>query len=157
MERADIMSMEDVFEIRNLLYSYCWLIDSGDFDGVCELLKDADISYGGRLTYSRDPAGYMTTLDPIRRYKDGTTKTVHMCIDPIIEVADDGLTASAKSYTVVLQGITKKFKPQIIWIDRKFDTFVKEDGKWKFRTRNFVTRAEGDTSFHLDLSAYGKK
>lgn len=58
---------------------------------------------------------------------------------------------------MVLQGITKKFKPQIIWIDRKFDTFVKEDGKWKFRTRNFVTRAEGDTSFHLDLSAYGKK
>ena len=151
------MAIEDVFEIRNLLYSYCWLIDSGDFEGVCQLLKDADISYGGKLTYSRDPEGYMQTLKPIVRYKDGTTKTVHMCIDPIIEVAEDGLTATAKSYTVVLQGITKKFPPQIIWIDRKFDTFVKEEGKWKFHTRNFVTRAEGDTSHHLDLSVFGKK
>lgn len=148
------MALEDVFEIRNLLYSYCWLIDSGDFDGVCELFKDADISYGGKLAYSRDPEGYMQTLKPIKKYKDGTPKTAHMCIDPIIEVAGDGLSATAKSYTVVLQGIARKFPPQIIWIDRKFDTFVKENGKWKFRSRNFVTRAQGNTSFHLDLSAY---
>lgn len=150
------MAMEDIYEIQKLLYSYCWLIDSGDFDGVCELLKDADISYGGKLTYSRDPEGYMTTLKPVKRYKDGTPKTAHMCIDPIIEVAEDGMTATARSYTVVVQGITRKLKPQIIWIDRKFDTFVKEDGEWKFRTRNFVTRAEGDTSFHLDSSMFGK-
>lgn len=148
--------MQDVYEIQKLLYSYCWLIDNGDFDGVCELLKDADISYSGKLTYSRNPKGYMQTLKPIVRYEDGTTKTTHMCIDPIIDVAEDGLTATAKSYTVVLQGITGKFQPQIIWIDRKFDTFVKEDGKWKFRSRDFVTRAEGDTSCHLDLSIYKK-
>lgn len=148
------MALEDVFEIRNLLYSYCWLVDSGDFEGLGELFQDADISYGGKLTYSRDPEAYIQSLTPIKRYKDGTPKTVHMCIDPIIEVTEDGLTATAKSYTVVLQGITKKFPPQIIWIDRKFDTFIKESGKWKFRTRNFVTRAQGDTSFHMDLSAY---
>lgn len=148
------MALEDILEIRNLLYSYCWLIDSGDFEGVCELFKDADIFYGGKLTYSRDPEGYMQTLKPIKKYKDGTPKTAHMCIDPIIEVAEDGLTATAKSYTVVAQGVTKKFPPQIIWIDRKFDSFIKENGKWKFRSRNFVTRAQGDTSFHLDLSAF---
>lgn len=94
------MFMQDVHEIRNLLYEYCWRIDSGDFDGVCELLKDADILYGGKLTYHKDPKGYMMTLKPICRYEDGTTKTCHMCIDPIIEVAPDGLTATAKSYTV---------------------------------------------------------
>ncbi len=151
------MALEDVFEIRNLLYSYCWLIDSGDFEGVAELLKDADISYSGKLTYPRGSGTYIQSLRPIKRYKDGTTKTVHMCIDPIIEVAEDGCTATAKSYTVVLQGITKKFPPQIIWIDRKFDTFVKENGKWKFSSWNFVTRAQGDTAFHLDLSAYNNR
>jgi len=149
--------MQDVHEIRNLLYEYCWRIDSGDFDGVCELLKDADISYSGKLTYSKDPKGYMMTLKPIVRYEDGTTKTCHMCIDPIIEVAEDGLTATAKSYTVVLQGITKEMPPQIIWIDRKFDTLEKVDGKWRFRSRDFVTRAEGDTSHHLDLSVFKRK
>ena len=35
--------MNDIYEIQKLLYSYCWLIGAGDFDGVCELLKDADI------------------------------------------------------------------------------------------------------------------
>lgn len=148
------MALEDILEIRNLLYSYCWLVDSGDFDGVCELLKDADIYYGGKLTYRRDPKGYRQTLKPIIRYEDGSTKTVHMCVDPIIEVAEDGLSATAKSYTVVLQGITKEFPPQIIWMDRKLDSFVKEEGRWKFRSRDFITRAEGDTSHHMDLSAY---
>ena len=31
-------------------------------------------------------------------------------------------------------------------IGEKYGTFVKEEGKWKFRSRNFITRAEGDTS-----------
>ena len=92
--------MNDIYEIQKLLYSYCWLIDAGDFDGLCELLKDADISYSGKLTYHKDPKGYMNTLKPIVRYEDGTPKTSHMCIDPIIEVAPDGLSATAKSYTV---------------------------------------------------------
>lgn len=151
------MNMQDIYEIQNLLYSYCWLVDNGDFEGVCELLKDADIYYSGKLTYQHDPEHYMYTLKPIKRYEDGTTKTAHMCIDPMIEVAEDGMTATAKSYTVVCQGITGEFAPQIIWIDRKFDTFVKVDGKWRFNSRDFVTRSEGDTSHHLDLSMYARK
>ena len=151
------MAIEDVFEIRNLLYSYCWLIDSGDFEGVCQLLKDADISYGGKLTYSRDPEGYMQTLKPVVRYKDGTTKTVHMCIDPIIEVAPDVLSATAKSYTVVVQGITGQMLPQIIWVDRKLDTFEKVEGRWRFKSRDFITRAEGDTARHIDMSVFARK
>ena len=31
-------------------------------------------------------------------------------------------------------------------IGEKYGTFVKEEGKWKFRSRNFIIRAEGDTS-----------
>lgn len=151
------MSMQDVHEIRNLLYEYCWRIDSGDFDGVCDLLKDADISYGGKLTYSKDPKGYMMTLKPIVRYEDGTTKTCHMCIDPVIEVAEDGVNATARSYTVVLQGITGVMEPKIIWIDRKYDTLVKENGKWRFASRDFVSRAEGDSSRHLDMSVFKRK
>ena len=149
--------MDDIYEIQELLYSYCWLIDSGDFEGVCRLLKDADISYGGKLTYSRDPEGYMQTLKPIVRYKDGTTKTVHMCIDPIIDVAADGLSATAKSYTVVVQGITGQMPPQIIWVDRKLDTFEKVEGRWRFKSRNFITRAEGDTAMHIDMSVFARK
>lgn len=144
-----MMSMQDVYEIQKLMYEYCWLVDSGDFDGVVDLLKDADVAYEGRVAYRHDPVGYAKTTKGMFTYEDGTTKTIHMCIDPIIEVAEDGLTATGKSYTVVLQGITGEFPPQIIWMDRKFDTFEKVDGKWRFASRNFVTRAEGDVSHHL--------
>ncbi len=148
------MAMEDIYEIQKLMYEYCWRIDSGDFEGVCDLLKDAAISYDGKLTYDKDPKGYMMTLKPIVRFEDGTPKTCHMCIDPIIDVAPDGLTATGRSYTVVVQGNTGEFMPRIIWVDRKFDTFEKVDGKWRFATRNFVARSEGDTSRHLDLSVF---
>ena len=56
------MSMQDVYEIQKLMYEYGWRIDSGDFDGVCDLLKDAQISYDGKLSYDRNPKGYMMTL-----------------------------------------------------------------------------------------------
>ena len=149
--------MNDIYEIQKLLYSYCWLIDSGDFDGLCELLKDADIYYSGKLSYHKDPKGYMNTLKPIVRYEDGTPKTSHMCIDPIIEVAPDGLSATAKSYTVVVQGITGQMLPQIIWVDRKLDTFQKVEGRWRFKSRDFITRAEGDTAMHIDMSVFARK
>ena len=151
------MAMEDVYEIQKLLYSYCWLIDSGDFDGVSELFREADVSFGGKLTYRHEKEGYRQSLKPIKRYKDGTPKTAHMCIDPIVELSEDGMSATARSYTVVTQGITGKFQPQIIWIDRKYDTFIKKDGKWQFASRNFVTRARGNTEFHMDLGDYKKK
>lgn len=149
--------MDDIYEIQKLLYSYCWLIDSGDFEAVCELLKDADIYYGGKLTYQKDPKGYMNTLKPIVRYEDGTPKTSHLCVNPIIELAEDGLTATAKSYTVVVQGITGQMLPQIIWVDRKVDTLEKVEGKWRFSSRNFITRSEGDTARHIDMSIFAKK
>lgn len=149
--------MDDIYEIQKLLYSYCWLIDAGDFEAVCELLKDADIYYGGKLTYQKDPKGYMNTLKPIVRYEDGTPKTSHLCVNPIIELAEDGLTATAKSYTVVVQGITGQMLPQIIWVDRKVDTLEKVEGKWRFSSRNFITRSEGDTARHIDMSIFARK
>ena len=151
------MSMEDVYEIQKLMYSYCWLIDAGDLDGVCELMKDADVASEGRVYVHRDPEKYRKFfLSDVMIHDDGTPKTSHMCINPVVEVAPDGLTATGKSYTVVVQGVTGQFFPRIVWVDRKLDTFVKEDGKWKFRTRNFVTRAEGDVTEHLK-SAHAKK
>lgn len=149
--------MDDVYQIQKLLYSYCWLIDSGDFDGVCRLLKDADIYYSGKLTYKKDPKGYMNTLKPIVRYEDGTPKTSHLCLNPVIEVSADGLSATARSYTVVVQGISGQMLPQVIWVDRKMDRLEKVDGQWRFKSRDFVTRAEGDTARHIDMSVFSRK
>ncbi len=148
------MNMKDVYEIQSLLYQYCWKLDAGDLEGVCSLFQDAEIYYDGKLAFRNNPKAYMNTLKPIILYEDGTPKTSHMCVNPIVTIDPSGETASSKSYTVVVQGITGKFPPQIIWVDRKYDTFVREEGIWKFRSRNSVTRASGDTTFHMRLSQY---
>lgn len=143
------MSAQDVIEIQNKLYQYCWLIDSGDFDGVAELLKYADVSYDGKLAYSKNPEAYLKTTRGIITYEDKTPKTMHMCINPQIEVDEANGTAKARSYTVVIQGHSGEFLPKFVWMDRKIDTLAKIDGKWEFTSRDFVTHAMGDTSTHL--------
>ncbi len=149
------MNMEDVYAIQSLLYQYCWTLDAGDLEGVCNLFKDAEIFFDGKFAFRNNPKAYKNTLKPIILYEDGTPKTSHMCVNPVITIDPSGYTASSKSYTIVVQGVTGKLQPQIIWVDRKYDTFVKEDGKWRFRSRNSVTRAEGDTSCHMKPFTYG--
>lgn len=143
------MAVQDILEIQELLYQYCWLVDNGQWEEVGELFKHADIYYDGKLGYSKSPEGYLKTMRPVIKYEDGTPKTMHLCINPQITVSEDGQTASARSYTVVTQGITKELLPRIIWMDRKIDTFVKLDGKWVYATRDFRTHAMGDVSAHL--------
>lgn len=143
------MSVQDIIEIQNLLSQYCWLVDSGDFEGVGELFKHCDMYYDGKFSFSKSPEAYLKTMRPILKYEDGTPKTMHLSLNPQITVSEDGMTASARSYIVVTQGISGSFLPQIIWLDRKFDKFAKIDGKWEFVERNNVTHAMGDVSSHI--------
>lgn len=143
------MSAQDIFEIQNLLSEYCWLVDSGDFEGVGQLLKHADVFYDGKPGFSKSVEGYLATMRPIMKYEDGTPKTMHLSLNPQITIDEGGETASARSYVVVTQGITGQFQPQIIWMDRKYDRFAKIDGKWEYVYRNNCTHAMGDVSSHI--------
>lgn len=143
------MSAQDIFEIQNLLYEYCWLVDNGDFEAVGELFKHMDAFYDGKPGFNKSPEGYLKTMRPILKYEDGTPKTMHLCVNPQITVSEDGQTAEARSYLVVTQGITGQVQPRIIWMDRKFDKFAKINGKWEFVYRNNCTHAMGDVSAHI--------
>ena len=143
------MSAQDIFEIQNLLYEYCWLVDNGDFEGVGQLFKHMDAFFDGKPGFSKSPEGYLKTMRPIMKYEDGTPKTMHLCVNPQIKINEDGQTAEARSYLVVTQGITGQVMPRIIWMDRKFDKFAKIGGKWEFVDRNNCTHAMGDVSAHI--------
>ena len=143
------MYTKDIIEIQNLLYQYCWLVDSGDFEGVGQLFKHMDAFFDGKPGFSKSPEGYLKTMRGIQKYEDGTPKTMHLCVNPQITISEDGQTAEARSYLIVTQGISGKFNPQIIWMDRKFDKFAKIDGKWEFVYRNNCTHAMGDISAHI--------
>ncbi len=44
-----MMTVEDYFAIQNLVHSYPYLLDSGDFSGVGELFKNAVVYSGGSV------------------------------------------------------------------------------------------------------------
>lgn len=143
--------------IRNMLYRYCWLVDQGRFDEMAEMYDECDIYYGDYLAIHHDKAAFAQGFKDgnITYEPDGSCRTIHMCIDPIIKVDEEAGTATAQHYTVVLQGIVGTIKPQILAMDVKFDTFVrKPNGEWKFATRNMGSRAIGDMQYHQ--RTYGK-
>ncbi len=146
-------------EILNLMYEYCWLVDQGRYKEIGELFAEAEIYFGDHLAYSHDPEGFSHMFDANISYEpDHTPRTIHMCIDPVIEINEAAGTARAKHYTVVVQGIPGEFTPQVIVMDTKFDTFKRgEDGKWRFASRKMGSRCAGDVSHHrkdADLSYF---
>lgn len=137
-------------QILNLLYAYSWALDAAQFDVIAELFADADIYMEDELSLQKDGEAFAQSFrDFDQTHDDGTLKTMHMVIDPIVHINEEEGTASADHYTVVVQGITGEFGPKIISMDKKFDTFKRdENGIWHYASRNMVSRAIGDWSHH---------
>ena len=77
--------------IRNLLGTYCRIIDSGDFVALGELFADAVLlDDQGRVAAKGAEAATALWTGLIKRYEDGTPKTRHTTTNPVIELAADG-------------------------------------------------------------------
>jgi len=153
---------EDRVAITELIYRYAELIDAGDFDGLGELLAHAE--FGGPRTPRARGANAITALfvATTRRFADGTPKTRHLVLNPIVEV--DGDTASARSTFCVVQA-TDAVALQPIVVGRYYDTFARDGGDtfardggdtcardtagWHFTQRVAEVEMVGDVSDHL--------
>lgn len=136
--------------ITNLLYRYAECIDTGDFDGVADILAHATLTAEGMdlLLQTRDEvlAHYTRTT---RRYPEGTPRTKHVTTNPIVEVDEVHGTATCRSYCMVLQSSPPALSLQPIWAGRYHDAFARVDGEWRFTKRHFITDLVGDMSQHL--------
>jgi 3-phenylpropionate/cinnamic acid dioxygenase small subunit len=133
--------------IRNLLGTYCRLIDAGDFDGLGALFADAVLlDERGRVAAKGAEAATALWSGVIRRYDDGTPRTRHTTSNPVIELHEDG-TAVCDSSFVVFQQIEKRIEP--IAAGRYHDTFAAHDGVWRFTSRQFFLDQLGDVSHHM--------
>lgn len=115
-----------VHEISDLIGRYCMLFDDEDWAGLAELWTDdaafvvEDQAFEGRQRLMEFlstclPAGY---------------RTKHMIARPVVEVADDGATARARTDVV---WIAANFENTIL--GRYEDELVHEPGGWRFRRR----------------------
>lgn len=138
---------EDRAAVTDLIYRYAELIDAGDFDGVGQLLSHA--SFGGPRTPMVSGAGNIAALFAMttRRFDDGTPKTRHLVLNPM--VALDGDIATGRSTFCVVQA-TDRIALQPIVVGRYHDRFARDpiDG-WHFTERIADVEMVGDVSDHL--------
>lgn len=137
--------------ITNLLYTYAELMDAGQLEETAALFAKAKVTLGGGRVVEGSAPMLEQWRQFVRIYPCGTPRTKHVITNPIINVDDAAGTASCRSYYTVFQQ-TPDLPLQAICNGRYHDTFVREDGAWRFDTRNYsMLDYMGDLSQHLLL------
>ncbi len=135
--------------IHNLLFRYAELIDSGDFEGLADLLGGAAIGSGDTGPTLTGPDAVLDMFtSTTRRYPDGTPGTKHVTTNVILEVDGQTGTAATRSYWTVLQAVPG-LPLQPILAGRYHDRFASEGGSWRFTERRYFIDLVGDLSHHM--------
>jgi hypothetical protein len=134
--------------IENLIATYAFLVDDGEFAGLGDLLADAGFSLnGGPAVRGRDAIERLAR-ETLQTYGDGTPRTRHVTTNIIIEVDEQAGTATSRSYFTVFQSLPG-FPLQAIASGRYQDRFQQRDGRWRFIQRLVTTSFTGDVSHHV--------
>jgi ketosteroid isomerase-like protein len=132
--------------VRNLLGTYCRLIDAGDFTALGALFADGVLlDEQGRVAAKGAEAATALWTGLVKRYDDGTPHTRHTTSNPVIEV--DGDTAVCLSSFVVFQQVESRL--EAIAAGRYRDELAATDGTWRFTSRQFFLDQLGDVSHHM--------
>jgi len=145
------MTFDDYLAIKHLIHRYPQCTDKGDFEGVGELLGNAEMGeLGHDPAYHGDGPQAFTDIyaSTVRKFPGrGAPRTRHFIGNVIIE--DDGPDkAKAESYVIVFQQ-TDDLPLQPIIGGTYFDRFAKVDGTWRFTHRTEDMELIGDLSEHL--------
>ncbi len=141
------MTADDYFAIQNVLFSYPYALDAGDFDAVGELLGDAVVRSGGAIMAERDPAAVAKSFrDWVLTYADGLPRTRHMLANVMIMPQGEG-KARVSSYVMVFQQAEDGPLQPVIGGDY-LDVLEKIDGRWRIVERTMGNDLVGDLSRH---------
>ncbi len=133
--------------IPNLLYRYAEAFDQGDFAAAAALFGHGALIAGGQRVAGTEAITAMWR-QWVRLY-DGRPLTRHVTTNPIITLADDGLTASCRSTWTLLQA-APGLPLQVIASGTYHDRFAVIDGAWHFTERAYgPIDLMGDTRAHL--------
>lgn len=138
-------------EITDLLFAYAERIDSGDFDALAELLKEAELSFEGhdRVHRGREEIRALYEASTRRYSDDGTPKTKHLVTNVIVSFDGPMDTATARSYFTVLQAVPGALSLQPVIAGRYDDRFECANGRWHFTARRIIVDLVGDLRSHL--------
>lgn len=132
-----VRDLEAEREIRDLLVSYGQALDTLDFKLYSSLFARSG-SWNGRATEFRTIQGPEVIRSEMERIfadtpKDPEHKTmVHLMTNMKIEIDGDRASGYSK-YTVFFRN--EQDKPYLDIVGHYDDTFIREDGRWKFLSR----------------------
>ncbi len=133
-------------QIRNLLGTYCEVMDAGDFDGLGSLFGQARLTDDRGREIARGGPGVTSLWRAMVILYDGSPRTRHLVTGPVITVEGD-TAACRSSFTVLQQVADGPLQP--IAAGRYCDVFTCTDNTWHFTERQFFLDQEGDVSQHL--------
>lgn len=140
----------DYNAIMNLLHEYAELFDLGDLEKTTALFAKAKVQWAPN-------APFMNAEELLQLFRknlimhDGVPRTHHLVTNAIINIAEDGMTATARSYYTVIQQ-TDKLPFQLIAGGRYHDKLKKENGAWIFTSRELLYDLMGDASDHIHMN-----
>jgi hypothetical protein len=136
--------------ISALIYTYAERIDAGDFAGIGEVFGSATLTFEGfGDAISGSDAVEALYLRTTRRYEDGTPRTKHVMTNVIVDVADDGVSASSRSYFTVLQAVPDALTLQPIIAGRYHNRYEYTEGNWRFSAVHIIIDLMGNLAHHM--------
>jgi 3-phenylpropionate/cinnamic acid dioxygenase small subunit len=135
--------MDDKAAIEALMYQYCIAIDRADFKAFARLFAHAVWLVEG-VEPGPESAGNVIL------YEDGTPRTKHIVSNVTIEVDATADCARGHSYVTVYQQVSER-PLQVIFAGEYFDEFERQEGAWRFKSRDIRHPLIGDLRGHLKL------
>jgi len=130
-----LQKLEDEQAIRNLLVEYGHDLDTQDLVGYSKLFAK-DGTWKGGIGSAQGPEGILAMLQKAMAkappFDPNKVRSFHLLTNFFIVVDGDKATARSK-WTFFRRTDDNKLAPSLA--GHYDDTFVREDGKWKFKSR----------------------
>ena len=142
MERR-LQILEDKEAIRDLMMEYGKTLDARDFKSFSELFANEGGEWNGGMGVAKGTAAIRKLMEETIGNNTGGVKSpnFHIFNNEIITVEGDRATALSK-WTFVVQGDDNR--PQWVYLGHYHDTFIKENGSWKFLQRKVTGAIPGE-------------
>ena len=128
------LAAEDELAIRNLYASYCHLMDTGDAKAWCDcFVRDGVLSIPTQSVRIQGRENLARFADGYRRSTGGRDR--HVVMNIVLEAQDSNQTSGAAYLVVFTGGRPPQAKTTGIYRDR----LRREQGRWRFATRELLT------------------
>lgn len=137
---------DDVRDLTSMMFRYCELFDTTQFDAFATLFEHGEWHRAGPGA----PAARRWIDQNIYLY-DGLPRTKHVSTNVIVDVAPDRATATGSAYVTIFQALPE-LPLQPIFSGRYADRFVRTHAEWQWARRKVFGDLYGDLSRHVKSS-----